>query len=202
MPLQTPECPDRQPDVVALRPALPLLAPLHPAVLLQTPVVLLDPPGQLPIPQPTQLVHRQVVGDPVLRVAVAGDDPERLDQAEPLQMHDGPAGRDGQLADRPVALPIQVDPPVAAHLGQEGPTAGPHCLEVLLAGIPGIENHTAGLETPGLRLPQQVPEVAVLVDSLTLSGINQAIVAGGQHVAVAPQQADQVDALDDAAVLA
>ncbi len=44
-------------------------------VLLQAAMVLIDPPRLLGQPQPRGLVHCQVAGDPVFRVAVPGNDP-------------------------------------------------------------------------------------------------------------------------------
>src|SRR5262245_46080157 len=80
------------------------------------PMVLLDPPGPLRVLQPLPFGHRQVVADPVFGVAVAGHDPERLDQTKSLPLHDGPAGRDGPFPDRPLALPVQVEASMAADL--------------------------------------------------------------------------------------
>ena len=56
------------------------------AELLQFPVVVLDPETDLGAVPPHRLLHHQVVGRPVLRVAIRGVDPEHLDQAVATQV--------------------------------------------------------------------------------------------------------------------
>ena len=60
----------------ALLLGLTALAPLHVRDLLQAPVVLLDLPTCLGKLQPPQFIHLQIVGGPVLRRTVLGNDPE------------------------------------------------------------------------------------------------------------------------------
>ncbi len=62
----------------ALRLGLAALAPLHVRDLFQAPVVLLDLPTCLGKLQPPQFIHLQIVGGPVLRRTVLGNDPEHL----------------------------------------------------------------------------------------------------------------------------
>ncbi len=72
------ECPERQPDMGALRLGLAALAPLHVRDLFQAPVVLLDLPTCLGKLQPPQFLHLQIVGGPVLHRAIFGNDQEHL----------------------------------------------------------------------------------------------------------------------------
>src|SRR6476646_11073568 len=71
--LQAQKCPDRHPDVIALRPRPPHHRPLDPPPLLASPMVHLDPPRLLRIAQPGQLVHLLLVGRPMFRLTVWGD---------------------------------------------------------------------------------------------------------------------------------
>src|SRR6185312_1747869 len=103
MVLQPRERPDRQPDVVALRPRRPDLGPLHAAARLQAPVIILDRPALLGVGQAGQLVHQEVVGRPVFNVTVSGDHLEDPDRPEPLQMNDRPTGGDLDSCDGPVS---------------------------------------------------------------------------------------------------
>ena len=139
MTLQPQERPDRHPDVVALRPPGPRLAPLHAAALLQAPVIVLDRPGLLGQAQPRQLVHRQVVGRPVLSVPVSGDDPEDPDQTVTFQVDDRAAGLDRRRADGLEPLPVEVDPAVDLQPRQPAPAQAADQLEVLQAAVPAVE---------------------------------------------------------------
>jgi hypothetical protein len=200
MVLQTQECPDRQPDVVALRPGGPDLSPFHTAALLQAPVIVLDPPALLGVGQSGQLIHLQVVRRPVFNVPVSGDDLEDADRPEPLQMDDRPPRSDRHLGDGPVSLAIEIHLPVDLQLRQEGPTADSDRLEVLQGRVPAVKGHAPWLEAAGLGLVEHRPEVVVLGQAV-LALVVEPVVAGDDPVAIGPDQGDQVDAPDDPLVL-
>src|SRR5437763_16751505 len=81
MVLQPQERPQRQPDVVPLRPRRTRLATLHLGTLLDAPMIILDRPTLLRVLLPRQCAHPQVATGPVRNVAVWGDDLEYLDQS-------------------------------------------------------------------------------------------------------------------------
>src|SRR5271166_5375275 len=89
-----------QADVVPLGLGPTRLAPLHPTELLDASVILLDPPRKIPVLQPRQGIHPQVVARPMVRVAVSGDHPEYTNRAIARQMNDPPLRRDVHRADR------------------------------------------------------------------------------------------------------
>ena len=66
----------------ALRLGLEALTPLHVRDLLQAQVILLDLPTCLGKFQPPQFIHLQIVGGPVLRRTVLGNDPKHLQHAK------------------------------------------------------------------------------------------------------------------------
>ena len=80
------ERPERQADMRALCLRLSALAALYIRYLLQAPMILLDFPTRFGKLQPSQFIHLQIVGSPVLRRTVLGNDPEHLHHPIVLQM--------------------------------------------------------------------------------------------------------------------
>ena len=144
MPFQTQKCSQCQPDVVALSAGFARRTSFHSGELFEPPMVVLDPPGLLCVIDARQLVHVQVVGNPVPRAAVFSNDPERLDRPETFDVNDRPSRCDRHFADRAVAGAVRIDPAVATDLSQEMSVVGSDCFEVVLAGIPEVETDVAG----------------------------------------------------------
>jgi hypothetical protein len=73
--------------------------------------------------------------------------------------------------------------------------------QVLQAGIPAIEEHGVGLESPAFGGLEHGEEVIVL-GQIVLGLVVDPRVQGKRAIAIGPHQADQIDATDDRLVLA
>ena len=156
------EGPEGQSDMGTLRLGLPALATLHIRDLLQSPVILLDLPTRLGKPQTPQVIHLQIVGGPVLRRTVLGNDPEHFHHPIILQMDYRAGCGDVEFPDRSIASSVRVHPPVVLEPCQPTP---PDCInpfQVHQAAVSAIKKHIFRLESALLSRVDQVPEMVVL----------------------------------------
>lgn len=93
-------------------------------------VVLLNVVGVPGVLHTPQLVNSQIAVGPVFNVAVWGVNPEDLDQAVALEMHDGSAGAQPGRGERAVARAIRIDQSVGLELGQPSPATITHLLRL------------------------------------------------------------------------
>src|ERR687886_3024707 len=104
------------------------LAPLDPTELLETPMIFFNRPD---LPRPALALerrHRQVVGRPVFRVTVWGDDPKHPDHPIAFQMHHGPIHSNVRLLQGAIAAAIGIDLPIALEPRQPAPAVVPNRL--------------------------------------------------------------------------
>ncbi len=82
-------------------------------------------PRILRVPQPRQLLPFLVVGCPMLRLTVWGDDSEHADHPVPFPMHDRAARRNRAVRHCAIARPVGIDPSVRLQPSQPAPATIP-----------------------------------------------------------------------------
>ena len=125
-------------------------------------MVLLDFPARLGKLQPFQFIHLQIVGSPVLRRTVLGNDPEHLHHPIVLKMNHRSSCGDIAIPDRPIASSVRVDPPVVLEPCQPTPLDYINSYAVHQAAVPAVKKHIFRLESTLPGRVDQVPEVVIL----------------------------------------
>ncbi len=120
------------------------------------------------------VAHLQLIGGPVLRVTVWGDDPKHLDHAIACEMHDAPVWRNRYLPQWPIPRAIWIDVPIRLELRQPVPPKGADQLEVGQTAVLTIEGHQARREAALVRGCEYGLEVVVFgctIDRLIIEPI-------------------------------
>ena len=151
MPFESEEGAEGEADVVALGAGEAGRASFHFGGRLEAAVGLLDLPGPFGVGVSVEVGHREVVRDPMFRVAIRGPDPKRFHESEPFEVNDRARRGDHAIGDRAVARFVRVDPAVGRDLREEVPAVATHSFEVLLRGIPGIEANVTSTGPAPLR---------------------------------------------------
>ncbi len=158
---------------------------------------------------PLACFHLQVLGGPVFQififhVAVGGDRPKHLDEAEAFEVYRAPMLRNVNILDGNIACIVGVHQAVAFQARQEVPAVPTHRLQVFEAAVPAVEAHILGAE-PAIFSGLQHRKEMVVLGHLFLavrSRLVEAAVAGQAAEAVGPQKGREADALDDGMMLA
>ncbi len=77
-----------------------------------------------------EFAHLKVIGDPVINVAVWGNNLEHSNQAVAFEMHDAPLSADIDRTDGSIAAAVGVDQPIAFEPGQPASAITGNQLEV------------------------------------------------------------------------
>lgn len=177
------------------------LAAFDAGELFESAVILLDGPGEFGESQSMEFVHAEVVGGPMCRVAVWGNDPKHFGLTIARQPDHRSGGGDRLLIDGPRLAVIETDLAIAFQSREENPAETSDVLEVFDAGVPTVEEHGSGLKAAFVSGLEHLREVIVLRLLIALLVVN-AIVAGIKSVAVGPDRRDQIDAADDGMMIA
>src|SRR3954451_3726390 len=201
MVFQSEEGPHCPPDMVALRSRTSRLAALHPTELLEPSMIHFNCPNLRCHILSTARCHRHHIGGPILRVTVWGVNPEDLDHPKPFQMHHRPIGRELALPKRSIAPPIGIHVPIALERREPVPAQAANGLEVLQGAVPTVEGDKTREKAALFGSLEHGAEVSILGHAVHRLVVKP-IVAWDGVCAITPQQGDQVDARDDAMVLA
>ena len=115
-----------------------------PEALLQSTVVVLYAPGPAFELLLTLRSHPQVAGGSMLHVSAWEERPEHFEQSVAPQTHHSPFGQNLQCLQPAVTLPARVHPSAGFKLGQPGPTATGHFLQIPQAAVPTVEEDVFG----------------------------------------------------------
>lgn len=103
-----------------------------------------------------------MIGRPMFRRTVLGNDPKHFHHAVILEMDNRAGCRNIALTHRPIACPVRVDPPVLLEPCQPKPSKPVDLPEIHQTAVPTIEKHIFRLKTPFLGRIDQVPKMVVL----------------------------------------
>ncbi len=193
--------PDGQTYMIALRPRGADLRAFHPTELLETPMVGLDRPN---LSRPCLLLgvaHLHMIGRPVLRVTVWGDDPKHLDQPIAFQMDNAAIRANGHLGYWAIPRAIRINKPIGLELRQPMPAIAANELEVRQATVATVERDHAWRESTLLCRGEHRSKMVVFRGAIRRF-IVEAVVAGDASIAITPQQRYEIDAADHAVMLA
>ena len=180
-------------NMIPLRPGFADLRPLCPTALFETAMVRLDGPTLPSQAGSLDCVHGQVIGGPVFRVTVWGDDPKDQDHAKTFEMDLSSWSWDGDRRQGDVAVSIRIDQPVVLQPGQKVPAMSAHRFEVLHTAVPAIKTNELGGEAARFRCGQHRPEMLVLGLTVGQRLIVDAAVTGQGGGPIGPDHGEQVD---------
>jgi len=131
--------PQRQADVVALRPLQAKLPTLNTRELLDRPMIHFHPPSAVSQEVALRFGHTQAIGSPGVRLAVWVNRPKYLDHAIAAQVYLHTAFRNIQIAHRLLLACFQTHLSIALEPRQPFPAEVAHQLQVLQAAVPTVE---------------------------------------------------------------
>ena len=172
------------------------MRPLNQTLLLQTAMIHLNPPRRERELFALDLDHPEKARRPVLRCAVCGANPQYFDFAKPLEPANCPVpaaqagfGDGLEFALMHSNLPVRFEP------CKKMPAQRAHQFQIVNRSLPAIKTNKSGIKSALACREQHLGEMVVFGFTIPVF-IKHAIIHRHTPLAVAPQQGNQIDALD------